>query len=230
MERKVVTDLSVPEADKLHDRLSHAGFRRSHGIAYAPVCQNCNACVPIRLPVARLQPDRTQRKIMNRNADIGIYRVPAQATEEQFVLFQHYQAARHQGGDMASMTFADYRSMIEETPVDTFMLEFRRADGELLVVSLIDRLGDGLSAVYTFFQPSEERRSLGTYAVLCLASCAASMSLSYVYLGYWIAESRKMAYKTRFQPVEILLQGVWRNLDEASYGKRVSSPQTGEET
>jgi arginine-tRNA-protein transferase len=213
-ERKVVTEIVGPDADTMHDRLSRAGFRRSHNIAYAPVCPSCQACVPIRIPVDQFQPDRTLRKIAKANAGLEGYRVPARATAEQFQLFQRYQQARHGDGDMASMSFYDYRAMVEDTPIETFIVEFRDQHDRLVSACLTDKLGDGLSAVYSFFSPGLEKRSLGTYAVLWLIERARVQRLPYVYLGYWVQESRKMAYKARFKPSEVLMNGVWRVLTE----------------
>ncbi len=214
-ERKVVTEITGPDADGLHDRLSRAGFRRSHNIAYAPVCPGCRACVPIRIPVATFQPGRTLRRIAQANRDIEGYDVPARATAEQFQLFQRYQQARHGDGDMATMSFYDYRAMIEDTPVETSVVEFRDLDDRLVGGCLADRLGDGLSAVYSYFAPELERRSLGTYAILWLIGRARELELPYVYLGYWVADSQKMAYKARFRPSEVLVGGTWRTLTEA---------------
>jgi arginine-tRNA-protein transferase len=214
-ERKVVTEITGPDADGLHDRLSRAGFRRSHNIAYAPVCPGCRACVPIRIPVATFQPGRTLRRISQANRDVDGYDVPARATAEQFLLFQRYQQARHGEGDMATMSFYDYRAMIEDTPIETSVVEFRDRDDRLVGGCLTDRLGDGLSAVYSFFAPELERRSLGTYAILWLIGRARELDLPYVYLGYWVPDSRKMAYKARFRPSEILVGGAWRTLTDA---------------
>jgi arginine-tRNA-protein transferase len=213
-ERKVVTEIVGPDAEVLHDRLSRAGFRRSHNIAYAPVCPSCQACVPIRIPVGTFQPDRTLRKIARANVGLEGYQVPPRATAEQFQLFQRYQQVRHGDGDMASMSFYDYRAMVEDTPIDTFIIEFRDQQDRLLSACLGDRLGDGLSAVYSFFAPGMEKRSLGTHAVLWLIGRARELGLPYVYLGYWVPESRKMAYKARFRPSEVLVGGVWRVLTE----------------
>ncbi|RBM05124.1 arginyltransferase [Novacetimonas cocois] len=212
MERKVVTDITGPQAEQLHNRLSGAGFRRSHTIAYAPVCAGCNACVPIRLPVGRFQPDRTQQRVFRRNRDLCAMDVLPRATEEQFALFRRYQQSRHGNGDMAAMTVADYRNMIEDTPIRTFMIEFRARDGQLVCVSLLDRVEDGLSAVYTFFEPDMPRRSLGTYAILHLVERVRMMGMACLYLGYWIKGSPKMAYKSRFRPAEIMRRGIWTEL------------------
>ncbi len=214
-ERKVVTEITGPDADALHDRLSRAGFRRSHNIAYAPVCPSCNACVPIRIPHAGFAPDRTLRRIARVNAAVEGSEVAARATTEQFALFQRYQQARHGEGDMAAMSFYDYRAMVEDTPVETLVVEFRDPDDRLVGACLADRLGDGLSAVYSYFAPELERRSLGTYAILWLIERARTLGLPYVYLGYWVPESRKMAYKARFRPSEILAGGAWRTLTDA---------------
>ncbi len=216
-ERKVVTEITGPESDTLHDRLSRAGFRRSHNIAYAPVCPGCQACVPIRIPTARFVPDRTLRRISKANLGIAGYEVPARATAEQFHLFQRYQQARHADGDMATMSFYDYRAMIEDTPIDTLLVEFRDADETLVGACLTDRLGDGLSAVYSFFAPELEKQSLGTWAILWLVEQARATGLPFVYLGYWVPESRKMAYKARFKPSEILVGGQWRDLTDGDF-------------
>jgi arginine-tRNA-protein transferase len=213
-ERKIVTELSGTEAEALHERLSRAGFRRSHNIAYAPVCPGCQACVPIRVVSEEFTPDRTQRRILRANADLTVSEMPARATAEQFTLFQRYQKNRHADGDMAAMGYYDYRAMIEDTPISTGILEFRDARDRLVGACLTDWLADGLSAVYSFFDTDEDKRSLGTFAVLWLIGRARSLGLPYVYLGYWVPESRKMAYKARFRPSEILMSGAWHRLGD----------------
>jgi arginine-tRNA-protein transferase len=213
-ERKIVTELSGTEAEALHERLSRAGFRRSHNIAYAPVCPGCQACVPIRVVSEDFTPDRTQRRILRANAELTVSEMPARATAEQFTLFQRYQKNRHADGDMAAMGYYDYRAMIEDTPISTGILEFRDAQDRLLGACLTDWLADGLSAVYSFFDTDQEKRSLGTFAVLWLIGRARSLGLPYVYLGYWVPESRKMAYKARFRPSEILMSGAWHRLGD----------------
>ena len=214
-ERKVVTEITGPDSDALHDRLSRAGFRRSHNIAYAPVCPSCNACVPIRIPTVTFQPDKGMRRVMRANATVEGFEMPARATAEQFQLFQRYQQARHGDGDMATMSFYDYRAMVEDTPIETAVVEFRAPDDRLVGACLMDRLGDGLSAVYSFFAPELERRSLGNFTILWLIERARVLGLPYVYLGYWVPESAKMAYKARFRPSEVLAGGAWRVLTEA---------------
>ena len=217
-ERKVVTEIAGPDAEALHDRLSRAGFRRSPNIAYAPVCPAGNAGVPIRIPVARFQPGRTLRRILRRNAAVDGFEVPARATTEQYGLFKRYQQARHGEGDMASMSFYDYRAMIEDTPIETVLVEFRDPEDELIGVCLTDRLGDGLSAVYSFFAPEHAARSLGSFAILWLIERCRALGLPHVYLGYWVSDSRKMAYKARFRPSEILSMGAWRELERPPEG------------
>ncbi|GGC59596.1 putative arginyl-tRNA--protein transferase [Siccirubricoccus deserti] len=213
-ERKIVTELTGPEAEPLHDRLSRAGFRRSHNIAYSPVCPGCTACIPIRIMVPQFEPNRAQRKLARINADVGGFEMPARATAEQFALFQRYQQARHGDGDMAAMGFYDYRAMVEDTPITTGMIEFRDPEDRLLGACLTDWLSDGLSAVYSFFEPVAARRSLGSWAILWLIQRARALALPYVYLGYWVPESNKMAYKSRFRPSEVLIGGTWRVLQD----------------
>ena len=213
-ERKVVTELAGVSAETLHDRLSRGGFRRSHNIAYAPVCPNCNACVPIRIRARDFLPDRSQKRIERRNADLLVQEMPPRATVEQYELFQTYQHARHGEGDMSTMSFYDYRAMVEDTPIETSMVEFRLPGGRLVGACLTDRLGDGVSAVYSFFDTALRQRSLGTYAILWLVRRALELGLENVYLGYWVKESRKMGYKAKFNPSEILRGGQWRPLGE----------------
>jgi arginine-tRNA-protein transferase len=169
--------------------------------------------VPIRIPVNGFNPDRTLRRIARDNQELDGYRVLPRATAEQFQLFQRYQMARHSDGDMASMSFYDYRAMVEDTPVETFIVEFRDRNDRLVSACLTDKLVDGFSAVYSFFAPGMEKRSLGTHAILWLIEHARSAGLAYVYLGYWVPESRKMSYKARFQPSEVLIDGIWRPLN-----------------
>ena len=215
-ERKVVTELAGVSAETLHDRLSRGGFRRSHNIAYAPVCPNCNGCVPIRIRAQDFLPDRTQKRIERRNTDLIVQEMPPRATAEQYALFQTYQQARHGEGDMSTMSFYDYRAMVEDTPIETSLIEFRLPDGKLIGACLTDRLGDGLSAVYSFFETALGARSLGTYAIIWLVRRAVELELENVYLGYWVEESRKMAYKAKFHPSEVLRGGQWRPFGETA--------------
>jgi arginine-tRNA-protein transferase len=212
-ERKIVTDLSTPGGAGLYEVLSRAGFRRSHSIAYRPACSGCHACVPVRVVVAGFEASRSVQRIERRNADLLVRRLPPQRTSEQFVLFSRYLDGRHKDGDMAGMSFGEYGTMIEDSPLDTFVIECRDAADRLLACCLADRTRDGLSAVYSFFEPSAARRSLGTFMVIRLIRDALAEGLSYVYLGYWVPGSRKMAYKARFRPMEALGPHGWTAAD-----------------
>jgi len=211
-ERKLITELAGHEAQSLYNILSRAGFRRSHHLAYRPACARCAACVPVRIPVGQFTMSRSLRRIRRINADLVARVVEPRASVEQFRLFTRYQRSRHVDSDMASMTFGDFRAMIEESPVASRLVEVVRPRGGTLGACLVDVLDDGLSAVYSFFDPEERRRSLGTLLVLALIDAARERGLGYVYLGYWIAESRKMAYKARFRPLEGFGTDGWRLL------------------
>lgn len=212
VERKVVTDLATPDAMKLYDNLSRAGFRRSHSLAYRPACPGCTACVPVRIRVEDFDWSRSFRRITNRNADLTTRDMAGHATMEQYRLFTRYQRSRHSGGEMSSMSFRDFRAMIEDSPIDTRIIEFRDPKGSLVAVMLADRQMDAMSAVYSLFDPELDKRSLGTYMVLWLIKQAEANDLPHVYLGYWIEESPKMSYKTRFRPLEGLTPDGWKTL------------------
>ncbi len=212
-ERRLVTELSGRQAVAVHDTLSRAGFRRSHGIAYVPVCRNCEACVAVRIVAGAFQPSRGQRRTLARNDDLIAIERPARATDEQYRLFRRYQRARHGSGEMARMDFADYQMLIEETPVDTLVVEFRDRDGSLVAACLADRLADGFSAVYSFFEPSLSRRSLGTYMILWLVEWTSLLGLPYVYLGFWVHNCSKMDYKRAFRPMEAYTVDGWKRLE-----------------
>jgi len=216
VERKVVTDLAIPNADSLYERLSRAGFRRSHSLAYRPACPGCQACVPVRVRVADFDWTRGFRRLMARNADLSIEDTVAHATMEQFRLFSRYQRSRHTGGEMATMGYRDYRAMIEDSPLNTRVVEYRDAGDSLVGVMLSDRQEDALSAVYSYYDPALDRRSLGTYMVLWMIREAERQSLPYVYLGYWIEDSAKMSYKARFRPLEGLGPEGWRVIDRGA--------------
>lgn len=218
-ERRMVTELMGADAADLNDRLSLAGFRRSHTIAYTPVCDGCQACVSVRVPVKAFTPGRTQRRIANRNADLHAeVRAPV-ATREQYALFKAYIDTRHGDGDMALMGENDYRALVEETPVRSNLVEFRDHGGRLVAGCLVDKLCDGLSAVYSFFEPDQPNRSLGTYVVLWLIEEARRQNLDYVYLGYWVQGSPKMDYKRNFRPLEGYTPGGWKRLDGGVRGR-----------
>jgi arginine-tRNA-protein transferase len=218
VERRVITELAGPGAHALHETLSRAGFRRSHGIAYAPACPGCNDCIAVRIRADQFKCSRTQRKIMARNSDLEVVQVEPIANEEQFALFTTYQISRHSGGDMEDMDFTDYRSLVEENTIKTSLIEFRQQD-RLVAAIIIDKLIDGYSAVYSFFDTDmENRRSLGTYMILWLAQHAGTQGLRYVYLGYWIDGCRKMSYKTAFQPLEVYSSKGWREYESQQPG------------
>ena len=214
IERKLFTRLTGPDSEALNSTLSQAGFRRSHDIIYRPVCPGCQACVPVRIPVARFNPGRTMRRTMKANADLLMTERPARATQEQYDLFVRYQRSRHGDSDMARMSQSDYAAMIEEGSVASSMFEFRGPDGALSAAMVSDCLGDGFSAVYSFFDPEMSNRSLGTYMVLALIGRAAALGLPHVYLGYWIGSSPKMSYKSRFRPLEALTRDGWCDLPQ----------------
>jgi arginyl-tRNA--protein-N-Asp/Glu arginylyltransferase len=218
LERRLVTLLDGPDPNRLHDRLMAAGFRRSQALAYRPACPGCAACVPVRIPVERFRLTRGWRRIRRQNADLVAAERPPVATAEQFALFQRYLASRHGDSGMAGMTWADFRAMIDDSPVESRLIEWRRPDGSLIAASLTDRSASGLSGVYKFFDPEAGRRSLGTLIILWHVERAREQELPYVYLGYWVAGSPKMAYKARFQPLEQLTPAGWQPLEATSAG------------
>ena len=215
LERKLFTELRAPAADGFYASLSQGGFRRSHTFAYRPACTGCSACVPVRIAVDDFSPGRSLKRIERRNLDLTASERPPAATAEQYRLFFRYIGSRHGDGEMASMDFGDYRGMVEETVLDTRLTEFRAADGSLVAGLLADWSDDGASAVYSFFDPDLGKRSLGTYMVLWLIDAARRRGLPYVYLGYWIEGSQKMAYKARFRPLEALGPEGWQELSKA---------------
>ena len=211
-ERRLVTDLSGHDAGLYHDILSQAGFRRSHNVAYVPVCRNCSACTAVRVKAQAFVFSRAMRRVLRVNRDVLIREVAPRPSEEQYHLFDRYQRYRHANGEMSRMTYADYGSLVEDTPVETFLLEARAPDGTLVGVCLTDRMADGLSAVYSFFDPEGDRRSLGTFLILMLIERARRSGLPHVYLGFWVADCQKMSYKARFQPLEQYTAEGWRSL------------------
>lgn len=208
-ERKILTQLESPNAEDLYDLLARNGFRRSHNWAYRPQCPGCIACVPVRVVASEFRESRNMRRVRRLNAGLSSRWCEPKATEEQYALFSRYVAERHAGGDMSEMTWEEYRAMIEDAPVRTGVVEWRDASGVLRAALLTDRLRDGISAVYSFFDPDDSARSPGTFIVLdTLAGCR-SRGVAYLYLGYWVHESRKMSYKARFQPMEALGTAGW---------------------
>ena len=216
-ERKIFTHLSADRPRAVVDNLLKGGFRRSQNIAYMPYCDHCSACVPVRIVVNEFEPRRTLAKIWKMNAGIEARRVAGKPTIEQFSLFRAYIEARHADGGMADMSLFDYSMMIQDSAVETYLTEYRlrppgggsAALSPLVAAVLCDRLSDGISLVYSFYEPEMGERSLGNYMIMEQVAFARSRGLPYVYLGYWIAGSRKMAYKTRFVPQEHLTSVGW---------------------
>ena len=219
MERKVFTHLVGNRASALNEILTQGGFRRSQNIAYRPACESCKACISVRVPVDRFKMTKSFRRILDRNHDILGARVEAAPSSEQYSLFRAYLDARHAEGGMADMSVLDYAMMVEDTHVETMMVEYRfrgpdsaftgQGEGSLIATALTDVLSDGLSMVYSFYEPDFPDRSLGTMMILDHIARARRMGLPYVYLGYWVDGSRKMGYKARFQPQEHLGAQGW---------------------
>jgi len=214
-ERKVFTHLIGRRAVALNDHLTQSGFRRSQTIAYRPACVNCRAFVSVRIKAGEFRPSRNFRRISELNRDIAGTVTRPEPTSEQYSLFRRYLDARHGDGGMADMTAIDYATMIEDSHVETRLVEYRplekNADGEqpLIAACLTDLLTDGLSMVYSFYEPTEQQRSFGTYMILDHIERARRLGLPHVYLGYWVDGSRKMAYKARFLPQERLGMNGW---------------------
>jgi len=222
-ERKVFTHLVGKRASGLNDTLTQSGFRRSQTIAYRPACEECRACISVRVKVSDFVPSRNMRRVIEENADlIGHVRSP-EATSEQYSLFRTYLDSRHSDGGMADMSVLDYSMMIEDSHVDTRIVEYRRrnidsfltgrGEGPLMAVCLSDILVDGLSMVYSFYDVGEQERSLGTFMILEHIERARKLGLPHVYLGYWVEGSRKMAYKARYLPQERLGMNGWERVE-----------------
>ncbi|MEM6461906.1 MAG: arginyltransferase [Pseudomonadota bacterium] len=222
-ERKVFTHLVGEKASELNDLLTQGGFRRSQNIAYRPACETCRACVSVRIIAEEFEANRSMKRIVARNRDIIAQEFPAEPSSEQYSLFRGYLDARHNEGGMSDMTVLDYAMMVEDTHVPTKIIEYRLrdpdTDGEegsatkLIAVALSDVMGDGLSMVYSYFDPDYANRSLGTYMILDHIQRAKDRSLPHVYLGYWVAGSRKMGYKTRFLPQDHLMASGWERYE-----------------
>jgi leucyl-tRNA---protein transferase len=219
LERKLFTHLTHDKPPALVDNLLKGGFRRSQNIAYMPYCEGCQACVSVRVLVNEFEPKRSFRRVLDLNHDVVARRIQATPTSEQYSLFRDYIDARHADGGMADMTVLDYAMMVEDSIIDTFVTEYRlkpdigaKDDADkrpLLGVALCDRLSDGISMVYSFYEPEAARRGLGTYMILEHIAYARRLGIPYLYLGYWIQGSPKMSYKKRFQPQEHLTGNGW---------------------
>ena len=220
MERKLFTALQGEHAQRLNDTLSKQGFRRSQNVLYRPSCAECSACLSARIRVADFEPNRTQRRVMKKAAHLRRNATSPWATEDQFTLFRRYLDARHAEGGMADMDIFEFAAMIEETPIKSRVIEYSRPprDGErtrpLTAVCLTDVFDDGLSMVYSFYDPDLTDLSLGTYVILDHIDIAREAGLPYVYLGYWVPGSRKMGYKASFSALEIYKSGQWQDLGD----------------
>jgi arginine-tRNA-protein transferase len=226
MERKVFTELKGPHADALNDALSRIGFRRSQTVAYRPSCLDCSACQSVRVIAGEFRPSPTQRRNLRRNADLVVSECQPWSTVEQFELLQRYLGARHPGGGMAQMDEVDFADMVEHTPVTSFVTEYREPGphGRLVGACLTDRQGDGLSMVYSFFDPAHEARAgLGNYIILDHIRRAAEAGLPYVYLGYWVEQSERMQYKIRYRPLERLGREGWERICDAEQDRLVAA-------
>ena len=221
-ERKVFTELKGPHADTLNDALGRIGFRRSQNVAYRPSCLDCSACVSVRVVAGEFRPSGTQRRTMKANADLVVTECRSWSTAEQYDLLRRYLSARHPGGGMMAMDDVDFADMVEHTPVTTGILEYREPSpdgvrpGRLVGACLTDRQGDGLSMIYSFYDPDlEARPGLGNFIILDHIARAAEAGLDYVYLGYWVQGSARMQYKVRYRPLERLSRAGWHRVSDA---------------
>ncbi len=239
LERKLFTHLTPDKPDQFIDKLLRNGFRRSQNVAYLPYCNDCQSCVSVRMVVDRFEPGKSFRRLLRRNTDLVARRVERKATDEQFELFNRYINTRHGDGGMAEMDHFDFTMMIEESQADTFLTEYRlrqpldgvskgqtgsdtdtgnERENPLIAVTLCDRLSDGISMVYSFFNPLQASRSLGSYMILEHVDYARRQGLPYLYLGYWIDGCRKMSYKSRFGPQQHLTPNGWLDVDTGKQG------------
>ncbi len=228
MERKLFTALQGDTATRLNDGLSKQGFRRSQNVLYRPACAECAACMSARIRVADFAPSKSQKRITKRNSHLNRRATSPWATEEQYDLFRRYLDCRHATGGMADMDMFEFAAMVEETPIRSRLIEYADKDSaDLRAVCLTDILDDGLSLVYSFFDPDFDKDSLGSYIILDHIQIALELGLPYVYLGYWVPGSPKMDYKARFSGLEIYHNRQWSTLkDPANYDAALSPTST----
>lgn len=228
-ERKVFTELKGAHADQLNEALGRIGFRRSQTVAYRPSCLDCQACVSVRVVAGAFRPSATQKRDLKRNDDLIVTECRPWATDEQFALLAKYLGQRHPDGGMAAMDELDYADMIEHTPVNSVVTEYRLPGvggrpGRLVGACLTDRQGDGLSMIYSFYDPDlEGRAGLGSFIILDHIRRAAAEGLPYVYLGYWVEGSPRMQYKVRYRPLERLTREGWQVMDEAEQHRLIAA-------
>ncbi|MDE4175814.1 arginyltransferase [Phaeobacter sp. PT47_59] len=230
MERKLFTALQGDGVEQLNNSLSQQGFRRSQNVLYRPSCSDCSACLSARINVAEFTPSRGQKRTMRRNQHLMRRATSPWATEDQYQLFRHYLDSRHSDGGMADMDVFEYAAMIEETPIRSRVVEYTdRGSNALTAVSLTDVLEDGLSMVYSFYDPDQPQNSIGTYMILDHIEIAREAGLPYVYLGYWVKGSPKMGYKMKFSGLELYHGGAWkplREIEEESEAATGPAPRT----
>lgn len=220
LERKVFTELAGPHAAELNDALGRIGFRRSQSVAYRPSCAGCSACVSVRVVADEFVPNATQRKLIRRHADLDVTACKPWATDEQYELLRRYLSSRHPGGGMAGMDETDYADMVEQSPVKSYIIEYREPArfgrrGRLVGACLTDQQADGLSMIYSFFDAdAADRQGLGNLIILDHILRARAAGLPYVYLGYWVKGSARMSYKTRYRPMEALGPTGWSLLED----------------
>ena len=205
-------DPDAPMDTHLHSQLAQQGFRRSGNHIYRPHCQTCNACKSVRIPVSNFAPSRQQRRTWNKNSDLTITATSTPDRQSHLKLFRHYVKNRHSGGGMDEFEGEGPFDFFQSPWSNTLFYEFRNQQNTLVAVAVCDQLSDGLSAVYSYFSPNESARSLGVLAVLWQIEQAKERKLPYLYLGYWIAECRKMSYKNNYQPLEWLNDEKWENM------------------
>ncbi len=197
---------------KTYDSLIGMGFRRSGKFVYRPHCESCNACIPVRLPVADAQPNRSQKRAYKQHQHLSVSVLPLEFHQDHFKLYCDYQVARHDGSHERE-TEEQYRSFLIQSNVESRLVEFRE-NGILKMISVVDFIRDGISAVYTFYETSDKTSSYGTFNIMWLSAWCKELGLPYLYLGYWIAASQKMAYKEKFKPLQALIDGHWQNLSK----------------
>ena len=227
MERKLFTALQGDTASRLNDGLSKQGFRRSQNVLYRPACSECAACMSARIKVADFSPSKSQKRVMKRNAGLKRRATSPWATEDQYALFRRYLDSRHATGGMADMDMFEFAAMVEETPIRSRLIEYTDSKTTALVaVCLTDILDDGLSLVYSFFDPDFERNSFGTHVILDHIAIARDLGLPYVYLGYWVPGSPKMDYKSKFSGLEIYYGRTWTPLQDKADFEDALAPST----